>query len=408
LSDNKILQAIVEEINHMKRLIPAWAAALVLALVLPAIAAAQGSTRVDGQVADIQGNPWPDVTVEIKNPDTGQTFTIKSDKAGHYSQLLPRGGVYEFVLVNEKSNLNFTEKHSVADGQASTINFNFKEIVEQQKNSNADAAKKADEQANAFKNMKAHFDAGIAAMNDVNQVKQQLAAAPADQKSALQDKLKADGQTAVTEFSQAEQGTSPKDAKNHALILANLGQAYDTVGSFSDAAGAYQKAIDLQPQPTYYVSLSTALAKAGAAQNDPAVTQQKVTDAGAACDKAAALDPTTAGPCWKNIGIVLNNKGDLKDAVVPFQKATQANPKDAQAWYLLGSAYTGMIDTKQEGDKVVYVIPPGTSESYQKAIDADPAGPYAAQAKAALDNLAQLSGGVATQVGTDNSKKKKK
>ena len=148
-----------------------------LALILPAIAAAQGSTRVDGQVADIQGNPWPDVTVEIKNPDTGQTFTIKTDKSGNYSQLLPRGGIYEFVLVNEKSNLNFTEKHSVADGQASTINFNFKEIVEQQKNSNADAAKKAEEQANAFKNMKAHFDAGIAAMTDINSVKQQLASA---------------------------------------------------------------------------------------------------------------------------------------------------------------------------------------------------------------------------------------
>lgn len=391
----------------MRRLIPVWAA-LVLALILPAIAAAQGSTRVDGQVADIQGNPWPDVTVEIKNPDTGQTFTIKTDKTGHYSQLLPRGGIYEFVLVNDKSNLNFTEKHSVADGQASTINFNFKEIVEQQKNSNADAAKKAEEQANAFKNMKAHFDAGIAAMNDINSVKQQLASAPADQKSALQDKLKADAQTAVTEFQQAEQGTSAKDVKNHALILANLGQAYDTAGSFSDAATSYQKAIDLQPQPTYYVSLSTALAKAGVAQNDPAVTTQKVTDAGAACDKAAALDPTTAGTCWKNIGIVLNNKGDLKDAILPFQKATQANAKDAQAWYLLGSAYTGTIDTKQEGDKVVYVVPPGTADAYQHAIDADPSGPYAAQAKAALDNLAQLSGGVATQVGTDNSANRKK
>jgi tetratricopeptide (TPR) repeat protein len=245
-------------------------------------------------------------------------------------------------------------------------------------------------------------------MNDINSVKQQLASAPADQKSALQDKLKADAQTAVTEFQQAEQGTTAKDVKNHALILANLGQAYDTAGSFSDAAMAYQKAIDLQPQPTYYVSLSTALAKAGAAQNDPAVTTQKVTDAGAACDKAAALDPTTTGTCWKNIGIVLNNKGDLKDAILPFQKATQANPKDAQAWYLLGSAFTGTIDTKQEGDKVIYVIPPGTADAYQHAIDADPAGPYAAQAKAALDNLAQLSGGVATQVGTDNSSKKKK
>ena len=396
----------------MRRFIPAWAAlvlALASALVLPHAVAAQGSTRVDGQVMDIQGNPWADVNVEIKNPDTGQTFTIKTDKSGHYSQLLPRGGIYEFVLVNEKAGLtNFSEKHQVADGQASTINFNFKEIVEEQKNSNSDAAKKAEEQANAFKNMKAHFDAGIAAMTDENQVRQQIAAAPADQKSALQDKLKADAQTAVTEFQQAEQGANPKDAKNHALILANLGQAYDSNGNFGDAAASYQKAIDLQPQPSYYVSLSTALAKAGAAQNDPAVTQQKVTDAGAACDKAVALDPTTASPCWKNIGIVLNNKGDLKDAIAPFQKATQANPKDAQAWFLLGSAYTGTIDTKQEGDKVVYIVPPGTADAYQKCIDADPNGPYAAQAKAALDNIAQLSGGVATQVGTDSSKNKKK
>jgi tetratricopeptide (TPR) repeat protein len=390
----------------MRRLIPAWAA-LVLALLLPTIVAAQGSTRVDGQVMDIMGNPWPDVTVEIKNPDTGQTFTIKTDKAGHYSQLLPRGGIYDFVLNNEKGGLNgFSEKHNVADGQASTITFNFKEIVEQQKNSNSDAAKKAEEQANAFKSMKQHFDAGIAAMNDSNQVRQQLASAPADQKSALQDKLKADSQTAVTEFQQAEQGSNPKDVKNHALVLANLGQAYDSNGNFADAAASYQKAIDLQPQPTYYVSLSTALAKAGAAQNDPAVTQQKVADAGAACDKAVALDPTTAGPCWKNIGIVLNNKGDLKDAIMPFQKATQANPKDPQAWFLLGSAYTGTIDTKQEGDKVVYIVPPGTADAYQKAIDADPTGPYAAQAKAALENIAQLSGGVATQVGSDPGARK--
>src|SRR5580704_1552921 len=151
-------------------------------------------------------------------------------------------------------------------------------------------------------------------MSDSNQVRQQLATAPTDQKSALQDKLKADGQTAVTEFQQAEQGAGSTDVKNHALIWANLGQAYDTAGDPANAANSYQKAIDLQPQPTYYVSLSTALARAGTAQNDPAVTSQKVADAGAACDKAAALDPMTASPCWKHIGIVLNNKGDLKDA----------------------------------------------------------------------------------------------
>ena len=47
-------------------------------------------------------------------------------------------------------------------------------------------------------------------MNDSNQIRQQLASAPADQKSAIQDKFKADGQTAVTEFQQAEQGVMPR------------------------------------------------------------------------------------------------------------------------------------------------------------------------------------------------------
>jgi tetratricopeptide (TPR) repeat protein len=386
----------------MKRTIPALGA-LLFALLLAPIVCAQ-STRIEGQVLDPQANPWPDVTVQIKNVDTSQVFTVKTDRTGHYSQLVPKGGIYEFVLINEAAKLNFTDRHSVTEGEPNTVTFNFKDLIAQQKNASAEDAKKADEQAHAFENMKAHFNAGIAAINDSTQVRQQLASAPADQKSALQDKIKADGQTAVTEFQQAEQGASPKDPKNHALIWANLGQAYDLEGNSGDAAGAYQKAVDLQPQPNYYVSLSTALARTGADKNDP----QKIADAGAACDKATALDPTTANTCWKNVGIVLSNKGDLKDAIVPFQKASQANPKDAQAYFLLGSAYTGTIDTKQEGDKVVYIIPPGTAESYQKCIDVDPNGPYAPQAKAALDNIAQLSGGVQTQIGTDSSKKKKK
>ncbi len=253
----------------MKRTIPAWAV-LAIALLMAPMVGAQGSTRIEGQVLDVQGNPWPDVNIQIKNDDTSQVFTVKTDRTGHYSQLVPRGGVYDFVLTNDAAHLNFTDKHSVTEGQPNDIGFNFKELVAQQKNASAEDAKKAEEQANAFKNMKAHFDAGIAAMNDSNQVRQQLATAPADQKSVLQDKLKADGQTAVTEFQQAEQGASPKDAKNHALIWANLGQAYDTAGNFSDAAGAYQKAVDLQPQPNYYVSLATALAKAGSRHQRPA------------------------------------------------------------------------------------------------------------------------------------------
>ena len=58
--------------------------------------------------------------------------------------------------------------------------------------------------------------------------------------------------------------------------------------------------------------------------------------------------------------------------------------------------------------KVVYIIPPGTAEAYQKCIDADPNGPYAPQAKAALDNISALSGGVSTQVGFDDEGQEEK
>ena len=75
--------------------------------------------------------------------------------------------------------------------------------------------------------MKVHFDAGLAALTDAADVRKQLAAAPADQKAALQDKLNADYQTAITELDLAEKGVSPKDPKNHAVVLANLAQAYD-------------------------------------------------------------------------------------------------------------------------------------------------------------------------------------
>ena len=392
----------------MKRSIPAWAT-LALALLLATIVVGQGSTRVDGQILDIQGKPWVGITVIMKS-ESGQVYTLKTDKDGKFSQLLPRGGTYAVNVVNDADKLNYTEQHSVHDGQTNDITINFKDITAQQA-TNPEEVKKAEEAANSFKGMKVHFDAGVAAMSDSAQLRQQLASAPADQKSAIQDKLNTNAQTAVTEFQQAEQATNPKDVKNHALVWANLGQAYDAAGHYDDAANAYQKAIDLQPAAPYYTHLSTSLANGAASAKDPAVAQQKVTDAGADCDKAAALDPTnasTAALCWKNLGIILSNKGDLKDAILPFQKATTANAKDAQSWFLLGGALTGTIDTKQEGDKVVYVIPPGTADAYQKCIDADPNVPYAPQAKAALDNIAQLSGGVSTQVGFDSAAAKKK
>lgn len=386
----------------MRRFIPAGGV-LVLVLLFATIAAAQNTGQIVGEVKDLNGKPYPDVNVEIKNPDSGKVVTTKTDKQGRFTQVGLPGGLYNIRLTNEKDKLDFQVQFRVVSGQDNGFNLNLKEVMAKQGPS-AEELKKREEEENKFKNMKQHFDAGLAALNDTTGLRAQLKAAPADQKAAIQDKLNSDYQTAITELSQAEQGMTAKDSRNHALVWANLGQAYEYAGRFGEAANAFQKAVDLSPQAPYYEHLSTALANAATAERDPKAAEAKVAEASAGCDKVASIDPTGTARCWKNVGIILSNKGKLPEAVGPLQKAAQADPKDAQTWFLLGGALSSKIDSKQQGDKLIYIIPPGTAEAYQKTIDVAPSGPYAPQAKAALDQLAALSGGEETSIG----KKKKK
>jgi tetratricopeptide (TPR) repeat protein len=383
-------------------MIPAWMA-LILALSFASIAAAQGTGRISGEILDREGKPYPDVNVEIKNPDTGQTYTTKTDKGGKFQQLGLLSGVYVFTLTNEKDHLDFKVQFRVVQDQENIFKLNFKEVAAQTGPS-AEEAKKREEEQNKFKNMKTHFDAGMAAINDSTTLRAQLKTAAADQQSGIKDKLNTDYQTAVTELQQAEQGVLPKDTKTHAIVWSNLGQAYEFAGRYDEAAAAFTKAAELQPQASYYDHLSINLANAAAAQ--PALDKAKLAEAGAACDKAAAADPTVAARCWKNMGIVLSNKNHQPDAVAPLQKATQLDPKDAQAWFLLGGALSAQITPKQEGDKMTYEIPPGTAEAYQKCIELAPSGPLAEQAKQMLDGLAAMGGGDATSLSTKKAKKK--
>ena len=394
----------------MKLWMRVWAV-LAVCLAWAAIAAAQNAS-ISGQVLDPDGKPWQGVTVSIKS-DVGRTFTLTTDKDGKFSQIGLTPGMYTVTFTNPPrlSAPGYQMQRQVTSGEPIDFSVNFQKIAAQQ-GANPEEQKKREEAQSAFKNMKAHVDAGVAALSDADQLKQQLKAATADQKSGIQDKMNADYQTAITELQQAEQAVGAKDTKNHAVILSNLGIAQNLAGHYDDSISSYQKAIDLNPQPGYYAGLSQALANSAGAQTDPAVASAKIADAGSNCDKAAALEtppnPANNARCWKNIGIVLTNKGDLKNAIAPLQKATTADPKDAQAWYLLGSAYTGTIDTKQEGDKMTYIIPPGTGDAYQKCIDADPNGAYAAQCKQMLDSLAQMSGGEATAIGMKPKTQKKK
>lgn len=377
--------------------------ALALALMFAAVALAQDIGRLDGEILDKDGKPYADVNVEIKSVDNGLTFKVKTDKNGKFIQLGLRAGTYTVSLSKDDFKYG-PEKVPVDPMKENVYKMSVKDQMAKTVAAHPEEVKKRAEEEDKFKAMKGHFDAGLAAMADANDLRKQIGAAPAEQKAPLQEKRTTDCQTAIAEFQQAEQGVGVKDVTTHATVWQDLGAAQECLGRYDDAVAAFQKAIDLKPQAGTYAGLSTNLANSAAAQTDPKEAESKLTDANADCEKALALDPAAGGVCYKNVGIILSNKGRQKDAVVPLQKATQANPQDAQSWWLLGGALTAMMDCKQEGEKMNCTLAPGTQDAYQKCIAIGPDSATGKACKEALDGVLAATGGVDTTI----SKKKKK
>lgn len=353
---------------------------------LAAGAAAQNIGALRGEVRDLEGKPFPDVTLLIKDSEMGQTFQAKTDKNGRFLLSGLRGGVY-LISVKVKEQVVYEMNARVPSGGEQEVSINFKEIKEKQGAAALEAQKKVEEEKKKFENLKVHFDSGVAALDQVKLVRGEMQRAPADQRAALQQKLNELSGTAISELEAAQKAAGEKDTNLH-IVLARLGDAYEAAGHYEEAAAAYQKAVEMKPdQAGYYNNLGNALARLG-----------KVQEAGAAYQKSASLDPVNAASAWRNFGIVLYNANKMKEAIEPLRKATELEPKSAQTWYLLGAALVGAMGFRQEGDKVIPILQPGTIEAYQKCIELDPNGPYGVQAKQGLEQLQAMGFGIETKV----------
>lgn len=277
----------------------------------------------------------------------------------------------------------------------------------------SEAQKKKQEEAQNYSSLaKAHVTNGNNAMQEAQALRKQVDSATGGQRTALLAKMNADYRAAIAEYQEAlkdtrigdqsavkvlgligviRNGLVTKDKavemlvqdKNLPIILSNLGYAYDGAGEYDEAITTLGQAATLRPAAGTYMQLGTDLAQVG-----------KIPEAAATCDKVLAVDPTAKDmqeACYKNIAIVLTNQGKMADAIAPLQKATQLGPDDALAWKLLGDALSNTITAAQENGKTVYTVPPGTMEAYQKYLQLEPNGPYAAQVKATLEGLAQLN-----------------
>jgi tetratricopeptide (TPR) repeat protein len=371
------------------------ALALLLALAVPR-AAAQSDGVVQGQIMDVAGKPWVGIGIQLVS-EQGAKQDTKTDAQGNYAFRNLRGGVYTVSVILPSPNKPYDIKLQVQGGTPAKADVNFKDVVAKQGGQAAEQAKKQEEEKQKFEGMKAHFSAGVALLDQERQARDAQNKAPADQRDAAKAKVVDLSNQAATEFTAAQKAAGEKDSNQH-IIWAKLGETYDLAQRNDDAINAYQQAIAAKPDvPGYYNNLGNVYARAG-----------KIDEAKAAYTKSAELDPPNAATAWRNFGISLYNAGKLKEAVEPLKKASELDPKNPQVWYLLGAALVGTMETKKNGDKLEFIIQPGTVEAYQKAVELDPNGgpnSYGGQAKAGLEALQQIQPGIDTKVGTTKKKK---
>ena len=370
-----------------------------LAWMAPA-AYAQGGALA-GTIFDLTGKPYPDITVSIKSVETNKEINATSDAKGHYSAPGLGPGTYNIDVKGKdkdgKDMLLYQTGIKLAAGTLPQFDINFKELQEQGKLAAMEAERKRQEAEAQFQTLKNHYDAGIAAITQMKAAQTKLAATPKDQQDPVKAEINQAGGTAVTELSAALELEKPDDP-NRPIILSRLGEAYESMSKWQEAADTYQKAIALKPDTAAnYNNLGNDLAKLG-----------KVDDARTAYQKYVDLNPTDAALAWRNFGTVLYNSNRMKESIEPLQKATTLDPKNATAWLLLGIALVNTMEFKTVGDKITPVMQPGTVEAYQHAIDLDPTGPIGQQAKDGLASLQAMGVGITTRVGEAPPKSGKK
>jgi tetratricopeptide (TPR) repeat protein len=359
------------------------------------------NSALSGTVLDLTGKPYPDVTLSIKSVETGKETVATTDAKGHYTAPGLAGGTYNVDVKgkdkDQKDMLLYQTGLKLSAGTSPTFDINLKELQEQGKLAAVDAERKRQEAELQFQALKTHYDAGIAAIEQMKAAQTKLAQTPKDQQDPVKGQITQAGGTAVTELSAALELEKPDDP-NRSIVLSRLGEAYESMSKWQEAADTYQKAIVLKPDTAAnYNNLGNDLAKLG-----------KVDEARAAYQKYVDLNPTDAALAWRNFGTVLYNSNRMKESIEPLQKATTLDPKNATAWLLLGIAMVNTMEFKTEGDKITPVMQPGTIEAYQHAIELDPNGPIGAQAKQGLDSLQAMGVGITTKVGEAPPKSKKK
>jgi tetratricopeptide (TPR) repeat protein len=352
-------------------------AALMAGLCVPPVLA-QATGSVKGACKDVEGKPVTGATIEWLSNDTGRKYTLKTNNKGEYFSLGIVPGKYKVTLSKDGKELFHFGNVPVGVDEVD-LDFDLKKEQAQGaqgQGMNPEQAKQIQEQ----------------------QAKQQKEAMTV---KTLNEKLNASNQAAQAgDYDQAisilNESTQLDPTRD--LLWFKLGDAYRMSATkqtdpnekskrFGQAIEAYNKAIAIKPNGSYYNNLAEVYGKSG-----------KVDDAVKTYQQAAQLDPANAAQYSFNTGAVLTNAGKVDEAIQAFDKVIAADPNKADAYYWKGVNMIGKATLK--GDKMV--APEGTAAAFQKYLELQPSGQYAEPAK---QMLASIGASVETKFGKKKSTK---
>jgi tetratricopeptide (TPR) repeat protein len=349
-------------------------------------------SAIEGDVKGPDGQPLKGASILIERQDMKGTYKgAKTDKKGHYIYNgLPFPGTYTVSVFVDDQKKDETKGVRTQLGDPINISFDLKQSAAQQQSTQAAVANgtptpeqergMTKEQKESLEKLKKENEQAVAknkALNDTfNAGKDALAAKNYD--------------VAVDSF---QKGTELDPNQN--VIWANLADAYagqasaktgaDQQAALDKALDAYAKAIALKPDSAgYHNNYGLTLARS-----------KRFDEAQAELNKAAALDPPSAGHYYYNLGAVYVNAGQSGPAEVAFKKAIDANPEYADAQYQYALALSARLATDKAG-KVV--APDGMKEALEKYLQLEPMGQFADAAKGLLQ-------AIGATIDTDYSKK---
>jgi tetratricopeptide (TPR) repeat protein len=321
----------------------------------------KGSVKEDGKV--LVG-----VKVTLANPETGRSYTSKTDKNGefYFAGIVSAG--YTITVTNDKGETIFSDRTAVGGGVSTAENFMTIEIGKSLSGgAAASATPDASKDAKAPKMTKEQIKAEQEKVANLNTLIGQAQA-------AMQAQKWPDAEAALKQVIAAQPDTTKWE------LYKALADSQRYGGSPESSIPTYEKGIQVAqsivdgkaPKDLRNPNPDPARAKAGigmmmTSEGNAYVKMGKMDDAIVAFKKAAAVDPNPA-LAYYNLCALEFNAGKYEDAAAACDKSTAADANKADAWFFKGAALT-------KAEK------PGAADALNKYLQMDANGAHAAEAK---------------------------